>query len=88
MRPRRLPRFAPPTVADAQPTAAPEAKAAVHKELGYRTAGMVGVNVFVACPMKNRKGHIIQVIAPDGTTSDTLIRDAGGSARRTWSRKT
>jgi hypothetical protein len=52
---------------------AQEAKAEVYKELGYRTAGMVGVNLLlVATPTKGRKRHIVQVIAPDGTTSDTL----------------
>lgn len=59
MRRRRLPCFS-PAVADAQPTVAQEAKAEVYKELGYRLAGMVGVNLAVARPMVKAQGHIVQ----------------------------
>lgn len=43
----------------------PRDKAKVHKELGYRTAGMVGVNLTVARPMVKAQGHIVQLIGPD-----------------------
>jgi hypothetical protein len=66
-----LRRFA-PAVADATP--AQEAKAKVYKELGYRTAGMVGVNLTVARPMVKAQGHIVQLIGPDGQTMKTLTR--------------
>jgi hypothetical protein len=73
MRPRRLPRFAPPTVADAQPTAAQEAKAEVYKELGYRQAGMVGVNLAVARPMVKAQG-LSSSSSGHGKTTKTLTR--------------
>lgn len=63
-------RFAP--AADAIP--AQEAKAKVCKELGYRTAGIVGVNLTVARPMVKAQGHIVQLIGPDGQTMKTLTR--------------
>lgn len=72
MRPRRLPRFAPPTVAEA--TAAQEAKAEVYKELRYRLVGMVGQDLTVARLLVKAKGHIVQVIEPGGNTVKTLTR--------------
>ena len=62
----------PPAVADATPAQA--AKAKVYKDLGYRTAGMVGVNLTVARPMVKAQGHIVQLIGPDGQTMKTLTR--------------
>ena len=56
-------RFA-PAVADATP--AQQTKAKVYKELGYRTADIVGVNLTVARPMVKAQGHIVQLIGPDG----------------------
>ena len=53
---------------------AQEAKGKVYKELGYRTAGMVGVNLTVARPMVKAQGHIVQLIGPDGQTMKTLTR--------------
>ena len=55
-------------------TPAQEAKAEVYRELGYRTAGMVGVNLTVARPMVKAQGHIVQLIGPDGQTMKTLTR--------------
>jgi hypothetical protein len=66
-------------------TPAQEAKAEVYKELGYRTAGMVGVNLAVAYPMGKAQGHIVQLIGPGGNTVKTLTRYAGGSSRQLWS---
>jgi hypothetical protein len=66
-------------------TPAQEAKAKVYKELGYRTAGMVGVNLLVVCPTESRSGHIVQLIGPGGNTVKTLTRYAGGSSRQLWS---
>jgi hypothetical protein len=51
-----------------------EARAKVYKELGYRTAGMVDVNLTVARPMVKAQGHIVQLIGPDGQTMKTLTR--------------
>jgi hypothetical protein len=59
-------------VADRQPTLAQEAKAELYKELGYRLAGMVRVNLTVARPMVKAKGHIVQIIGPDGKTTKTV----------------
>jgi hypothetical protein len=73
MRRRRLPCFS-PAVVDAQSTPAQEAKAEVYKELGYRTAGMVGQDLMAARPMVKAQGHIVQVIGPDGKTTKTLYR--------------
>ena len=73
MKSRRFPRFS-PAVADAQPTVAQHAKAEVYRELRYRIAGMVGVNLTVARPMVKAKGHIVQVIGPDGKPMKTLTR--------------
>jgi hypothetical protein len=47
-------------------TPAQEAKAEVYRELGYRMAGMVGVNLTVARPMVKAQGRIVQLIGPDG----------------------
>jgi hypothetical protein len=66
-------------------TPAQEARAEVYRELGYRIAGMVGQDLMVACPMVKAKGHIVQLIAPDGRTVKTLTRYAGGSSRQLWS---
>ncbi|MGQ0594755.1 MAG: hypothetical protein ACT4QB_19605 [Gammaproteobacteria bacterium] len=52
-------------------TPAQKAKAEVYKEC---VAGMVGVNLTVACPMVKAQGHIVHVIGPDGKTTKTLTR--------------
>jgi hypothetical protein len=59
---------------DARIDPAQEAKAEVHRELGYRTAGMVGENLTVARPMVKAQEHIVQLIVPDGPTMKTLTR--------------
>lgn len=42
-------------------TPAQQAKAEVYRELGYRVAGMVGVNLAVARPMVKAQEHIVQL---------------------------
>jgi ABC-type uncharacterized transport system YnjBCD ATPase subunit len=69
-------------------TPAQHAKAAGLQGAGLPAGRDGRRELLVACRMTSRKGHIVQVIAPDGTTSDTLLREAGGAARRAWSRKT
>jgi hypothetical protein len=56
-------------------TPAQEAKAEVYKELGYCLVGMVGVNLSAARPMVKPKGHIVQVIGPDGDTTKCIDID-------------
>ena len=48
-------------------TVAQEAKARLYRELGYRLAGMVGVNLTVVRPLKSGcKGFCVQVISRTG----------------------
>jgi hypothetical protein len=74
MRRGRLPCFSPVA---AEAAVAPEAKGEVYKELGYRQAGMVGVNLGVACPMvkapgAHRPGH--RAGREDGEDVDGILR--------------
>jgi hypothetical protein len=55
-------------------TPAQEAKAEVYKEVGYRVAGMVGVNLTVARPMVKAQGHMVHVMGRTARLTKTLTR--------------
>lgn len=59
-------------------TPAQRAKVKVYSNLGYKPLGMVDEMATVVLPLPSlRRGGIVQVIAPDGSTIKTFVRRRG-----------